>query len=83
MRKKYFQLCSLIVSSGGMYAQTNDMSNIKEDSFNSAPQGQLKKCVLGNTPIPHRPRIPRIDKYLDLCLNCTRFVKNLTDSHSP
>ena len=36
-----------------------------------------------NTPIPHRPRIPLIDKYLDSCLNRTQFVKILTDSHSP
>ena len=35
------------------------------------------------TPIPHRPRIPRIDKYLDSWLNRTQFVKVLTDSHSP
>ena len=27
--------------------------------------------VLANTPIPHRPRIPRIDKYLDSWLNRT------------
>ena len=36
-----------------------------------------------NTPIPHRPRIPRIDKYLDSWLNRSQFVKILTDSHSP
>ena len=42
-------------------------------------------CVFrsGYAPIPHMPRIPRIDKYLDSWLNCTLFVKNLTDSHSP
>ena len=40
----------------------------------------LRVC---NTPIPHRPRIPRIDKYLDSWLNRTQFVKILTDSHSP
>ena len=34
------------------------------------------------TPIPHRPRIPRIDKYLDSWLNRTQFVMVLTDSHS-
>ena len=41
---------------------------------------------LCNTPIPHRPLIPRIDtkdKYLDLWLNRTHFVKILTDLHSP
>ena len=36
-----------------------------------------------NTPIPHRPRIPQIDKYLDSWLNRIQFVKILTDSHSP
>ena len=36
-----------------------------------------------NTPIPHRPRIPRIDKYLDSWLNRTQFVKILIDSRSP
>ena len=30
--------------------------------------------MLAYTPIPHRPRIPRIDKYLDSWLNCTQFV---------
>ena len=35
------------------------------------------------TPIPHRPRIPRIDKYFDSWLKRTQFVKILTESHSP
>ena len=38
------------------------------------------------TPIPHRPRIPRIDtnwQILVSWLSCTQFVKILTDSHSP
>ena len=32
---------------------------------------------------PESNELPRIDKYLDLCLNRTQFVKILTDSHSP
>ena len=38
--------------------------------------------LLYYTPIPHRTQIPRIDKYLDLWLNRTQFVKILTYSHS-
>ena len=45
------------------------------------------ECVIRTgqpyTPIPHRPLIPRIDKYLDLWLNRPQFVKILTDLHSP
>ena len=44
---------------------------------------QLSANLPTNTPIPHRPRIPRIDKYLDSWLNRTQFVMVLTDSHSP
>ena len=40
-------------------------------------------CFDSYTPIPHRPRIPLIDKYLDSWLNRTQFAKILTDSHSP
>ena len=40
-------------------------------------------CTDYNSPITHMPRIPRIDKYLDLWLNCTQFVKILFESHSP
>ena len=36
-----------------------------------------------NTPIPHRPRNPLIDKYLDSWLIRTQFVMVLTDSHRP
>ena len=43
----------------------------------------LGKVSQSNTPIPHRPRIPQIDKYLDSWLNRTQFVMVLTDSHSP
>ena len=32
---------------------------------------------------PESHELPRIDKYLDSCLNRTQFVKILTDSHSP
>ena len=32
---------------------------------------------------PESHELPRIDKYLDLWLNRTQFVKILTDSHSP
>ena len=32
---------------------------------------------------PESHELPRIDKYLDSCLNLTQFVKILTDSHSP
>ena len=39
-------------------------------------------ALTAKTPIPHRPRIPRIDKYLDSWLNRTQFVKILIDSHS-
>ena len=42
-----------------------------------------KQSNLWNRGIPHWPRIPRIDKYLDSWLIRTQFVKILTDSHSP
>ena len=32
---------------------------------------------------PESHELPRIDKYLDSCLNRTQFVKILTNSHSP
>ena len=32
---------------------------------------------------PDSHELPRIDKYLDSCLNHTQFAKILTDSHSP
>ena len=32
---------------------------------------------------PESHELPRIDKYLDSCLNRTEFVKILTDSRSP
>ena len=31
---------------------------------------------------PESNELPRIDRYLDSCLNRTQFVKILTDSHS-
>ena len=31
---------------------------------------------------PESHELPRIDKYLDSCLNRTQFMKILTDSHS-
>ena len=34
------------------------------------------------SPIPHMPRIPRIDKYLDSWLKRTQFVKILTESYT-
>ena len=48
---------------------------------------QLNKAKAFDIPLfhtgPETHELTRIDKYLDLWLNRTQFVKVLTDSHSP
>ena len=56
---------------------------VKLNAFPVAEINHFLIMDLANSPIPHRHRIPRIDKYLDSWLNRTQFVKILTDSHSP
>ena len=48
----------------------------------SVPEGCFYLIPLFHTG-PESHELPRINKYLDLCLNRTQFVKILTDSHSP